>query len=289
LYLVAVQKIDANHITHHHHSQMIMWSTSTPAIISFAFLPYFSTRHQFLTSSLPRSRCVATSGINSNISNEFSDIRRGKIYIQNNFITTAEVDALQKDIQQLKDSREFQPSGLSNRVLDDKNIFGTSDRLSCTITPDLFKGDWQHSYVRSFVENKLDAFRHELHDALFPQQLHVNKLSDNEVGDYLNEASLERFKLQLAEMYYSVSPKGSMLPRHQDERHEETKGRKGWIYETRRSISWIIYLNDDWGPDKESGNGGELRAFCRKCCSDAYCGSNDGDIQVGWLRGVQKN
>ena len=112
-------------------------------------------------------------------------------------------------------------------------------------------------------------------------------------------------------MYYSISPKGSLLPRHNDERHEDTKGDNAWIHDTRRSISWLIYLNDNasLGLNKNNDNnnnnnnnssdddndiddtnfaadnGGQLRIYCRKCNDDVMqCGSNDGDIQVGWLR-----
>jgi len=47
-----------------------------------------------------------------------------------------------------------------------------------------------------------------------------------------------------------------------------------------------------------SGSGGELRAYCRMCCSSSnssnsndyiQCGSHEGDIQVGWLRCVKSD
>ena len=70
-----------------------------------------------------------------------------------------------------------------------------------------------------------------------------------------------------------------------DKRHEETKGTKGWLHETRRSILWILYLNDaDWGGENSvsnGGDGGELQAYCQR--SRATCGANKGDLQVGWV------
>ena len=216
----------------------------------------------------------------SNVDCEYSKIRQGEIYVQENFLTPQQVQLLRQDIAQLQrysttSSKGFRPSGLSNRVKGDKNKFGSSDRLTCTITSELYASNKTLLEARSLVEDKLETLRRTLQEELsWPLETHHRTL-------------------ELAELYYSVSPKGSHLPRHQDERHEETKGSKGWINDTRRSISWLIYLNEDgWGKSttsttqKSSGQGGELRAYVRKCCSNqgVQCGSHDGNIQVGWLR-----
>lgn len=66
-----------------------------------------------------------------------------------------------------------------------------------------------------------------------------------------------------------------------DERHEETKGEKAWRAGTRRSISWLLFLNES-GWDDGNGAGGELRAYCR-LCDDARCGEHEGNVQVGWI------
>ena len=213
--------------------------------------------------------------------------------MEHNFITSSDIAALQEDIAQLKNSLKFQPSGLSNRVPGDQNIFGASDRLTCTITSDLIEGNDQYSYIRSAVEDKLKLLKRDLEISLSPS--HANSSIN---GDELIEIEMG-LELELAEMYYSISPKSSHLPRHNDERHEDTKGDKGWMYDTRRSISWLIYLNgEDWesgapivksdGANCEensySGSGGELRAYCRNCRSSLQCGSHDGNIQIGWLR-----
>ncbi len=220
---------------------------------------------------------------------DYSEIRKGKIFVQHNFLQPGQITALQHDIQQLKQctSTTFLPSGLSNRIKGDENIFGESDRMCCTITPDLFRGDEDLSHMRYVVEEKLELLKDDLEQVLSSQQF-----------------SKQKVELELAEMYYSISPKGSHLPRHQDERHEDTKGEKAWINETRRSISWLIYLNhNEWGTltSEDSGariedvspttigmygSGGEFRAYCRPFCNEKcmYCGSNEGDIQVGWLR-----
>jgi len=228
----------------------------------------------------------------NNYHDDYSKICRGEIHVRENFLTPDQVERLQKDIFQLQqqqkqtetetetettETKTFRPSGLSNRVAGDRNEFGSSDRLTCTITPDLWKGNTNYSSMRLAVEEKLENIKMELEKAL----------------------SKPNGSLELAEMYYSLSPKGSHLPRHQDERHEMTKGDKGWINETRRSISWLIYLNNHgWRGCNSSidakrhsqevandaGSGGELRAHVRKCCKGVQCGSHDGNIQVGWLR-----
>jgi hypothetical protein len=216
---------------------------------------------------------------------DYSKIRKGEIYVQHNFLNSTQVALLRKDIAQLQQHRltetaaatttrttrtklTFQPSGLSNRVAGDRNVFGFSDRLTCTITPDLLKGDEKLSSMRLVVEEKMEDLKVKLQVALSspkPKPIAPNGRCCAFVNDAATEEDKHRNdcrsssslpvdnrertcrleQLELAEMYYSISPKGSHLPRHQDERHEETKGNKGWINDTRRSISWLIYLNDD--------------------------------------------
>ena len=75
---------------------------------------------------------------------------------------------------------------------------------------------------------------------------------------------------------------GALLARHVDEHHEEVKGRAGWSRPTRRSISWLVYLNEpDWDP---IGDGGELRTYGRRVPSAHSVGARNGDLQLGWLR-----
>jgi len=64
-----------------------------------------------------------------------------------------------------------------------------------------------------------------------------------------------------------------------DERHEETKGPRGWMLPSRRSVSWLIYLSD------ADIQGGELRSFVKKNfnSNEQEVGSHSGNLQVGWL------
>jgi hypothetical protein len=74
---------------------------------------------------------------------------------------------------------------------------------------------------------------------------------------------------------------GALLARHIDEHHEEVKGRVGWSRPTRRSLSWLVYLNEDWDSNTD---GGCLRTYERKTQSAFPVGSRNGDLQIGWLR-----
>ena len=74
------------------------------------------------------------------------------------------------------------------------------------------------------------------------------------------------------------------MKRHIDEHHEETKGRAGWSAPSRRSVSWLVYLNPSWDASRQ---GGELRAFERVAAARGAVGATrEGDLQVGWLRGT---
>jgi hypothetical protein len=244
--------------------------------------------------------------IDIDIDIDYSIIQRGGIFIQPNWINTQQIDALRQDIHHLRSSSTstststnssnqnkqqinnsvFIPSGLSNRVDGDNNIFGKSDRLTCTITSDLPQeknGIQVHengTSIRNEMDDKLHQLAHDLSKqlsiSLSPATRKISNASTNRNTN--TNASFPTYKkiLSLEEQYYSISPPGSLLPRHMDERHEETKGEMGWISESRRSISWLLYLSD------EDIEGGELRAYVRHC-KGPFCGSHEGNIQVGWL------
>ena len=93
---------------------------------------------------------------------------------------------------------------------------------------------------------------------------------------------------QTHEMEYIYYNAGGHLKRHVDERHIELKRPMGAQYSlkpnaTRRSITWLIYLNyDDWDPNV---HGGHLRVYERKHLSHGLVGANGKDLQIGWLSG----
>ena len=83
------------------------------------------------------------------------------------------------------------------------------------------------------------------------------------------------------EISYTRFGQGALLARHIDEHHEECKGIVGWSRPTRRSLSWLVYLNEDWDANND---GGCLRTFERKTESAFSVGSRHGDLQIGWLK-----
>ena len=153
----------------------------------------------------------------------FSIINRGGICVLPNWVDTTLITALRNDIHQLRDNGLFVSSGLSNRAPGDTNAFDPIyDRQCVTITPALpIHGDEEETIrdVRAEIDRRLETLGRTL------------------------SATLDRPNLTLQEQYYSISGVGSSLPLHMDERHEETKGEKGWTTDTRRSISYLLYLN----------------------------------------------
>lgn len=97
----------------------------------------------------------------------------------------------------------------------------------------------------------------------------------------LDRPTLEAEGTLKHEMTYNWYEPGAKLGRHLDEHHEETKGTKGWMLPTRRSVTWLVYLNDDWKEDE----GGALRCFSRGSdyLSSAPVGAHKGNLQVGWV------
>ena len=77
---------------------------------------------------------------------------------------------------------------------------------------------------------------------------------------------------------YNWYEPGASLRRHGDEFHEETKGPKGWLLPTRRSLTWLLYLNKEWRADE----GGALRAYERaRPCDHAVGATDDGGVLCG--------
>mmetsp|Transcript_322 Transcript_322/g.1128 ORF Transcript_322/g.1128 Transcript_322/m.1128 type:complete len:226 (-) Transcript_322:114-791(-) len=83
-------------------------------------------------------------------------------------------------------------------------------------------------------------------------------------------------------MTYNWYEPGAKLGRHLDEHHEETKGPKGWTVPTRRSVTWLVYLNDEW----QANEGGALRTYPRAAPAAAPVGAHMGNLQVGWIGGT---
>lgn len=90
---------------------------------------------------------------------------------------------------------------------------------------------------------------------------------------------------QTHEIQYLHYKPGAVVGRHVDERHVELKRPNGSRLPkkpdaTRRSITWLVYLNDDWDP---KADGGQLRLHERAQPS-AHVGALGQNLQVAWLR-----
>ncbi|EED95691.1 predicted protein [Thalassiosira pseudonana CCMP1335] len=202
-------------------------------------------------------------------------IDRGGIAIVPNFISPSEVSRLRSDASNLYNDGNFivdALAGYGNKAgARDKAKFDTSkDRAVFPayipskhmdgpfVSPTLGDADGRQSLTRL-----ISALRSDLAKELDRPGI------DTPFGGDNHEISYTRFGA------------GALLARHVDEHHEEVKGRAGWSRPTRRSISWLIYLNDeDWDANSD---GGCLRTYERKLPSAFKVGSRDGDLQIGWL------
>lgn len=195
-----------------------------------------------------------------------STVNSGRVFVCDDFLSPSMLKALQDDISFAEEKGIFMTSGLSNRASQTQNFDAKKDR---SVAPVL--GMAYTSLPLKSIEPQIIALRHTL-----ASELSRESLADNALPH---------------EMYYSLSPSGCLLPRHMDERHEELKGRKGWLGSSRRSLSWLLYLSD-YAWDYRS-DGGQLRAFpiaaesAGKTLRNAHVGgSHLGNLQIAWLQGA---
>mmetsp|Transcript_25702 Transcript_25702/g.31663 ORF Transcript_25702/g.31663 Transcript_25702/m.31663 type:complete len:407 (+) Transcript_25702:90-1310(+) len=198
----------------------------------------------------------------------YSTIANGKIAVIPNFIQESEIVPLRNDAQNLWNENKFSTDALAG--YGSKGKFDvTKDRAVLRLPQ--WKSDNLGNYQnRQRFGNLMSALRSELAFNLNRPQL-VKGDSTTMYGQGSTEISYTRF-----------GP-GAFLKRHVDEHHEELKGVDGWSKPTRRSISWLIYLNDDWNGSRD---GGQLRCFERKIRpGSARIGAAvNGDLQIGWLK-----
>lgn len=168
-------------------------------------------------------------------------IRRGGVYTEESWLPRDLALALRSDALALRE--QFERSGVTNEAATPK-LFGEEDRMTLTLT-ERVGGDRS---ARGELDRRLDAMCASL-------------------GEELGR------RLSADEQYYSIHGPGAYLGRHMDERHEAFKA-EGFAESSRRSVSWLVYLN-------EEPVGGGLRTYIRESSSD--CGADDGNLQVGWL------
>lgn len=93
---------------------------------------------------------------------------------------------------------------------------------------------------------------------------------------------------QTHEMEYIRYGAGGFLKRHTDERHLELKRPNASRLPlkpnaSRRSITWLVYLNNDW---EAARDGGQLRVYERLHAATVPVGARGRDLQIGWLQAV---
>ena len=209
-------------------------------------------------------------------SDVYETINSGRIAVIPNYLPSNDILRLREDAAYLWNDNKFSTDALagygSNGKFDPKK-----DRavLKLNQWKDKFIGNYK---VRDEFGNSIMAnLRQDLAYNLDRPNLNIGQ-SISKYGEGSTEISYTRF-----------GP-GAYLKRHVDEHHEELKGVAGWKQPTRRSISWLIYLNDPstWNPE---ANGGQLRCFERLNTNISQhniytqVGARpNGDLQIGWLR-----
>ncbi|KAL7570647.1 hypothetical protein ACA910_014921 [Epithemia clementina (nom. ined.)] len=208
-----------------------------------------------------------------------------KIAVVPNFLNSQQVHLLRSDAQTLWNQHKFSTDALAGYGSQGK-FDPTKDRAVLRLNQwkNTESGDW---LVRKQFGERMQSIRTDLAYHLDRPNLNQGlATSSNIFGNGSTEISYTRF-----------GP-GAFLKRHVDEHHEELKGRDGWLKPTRRSISWLIYLNDaDWNGARD---GGQLRCFERSdphsanlrlsrssSGSSSKCrigARSNGDLQIGWLR-----
>eukprot|EP00578_Thalassiosira_sp_NH16_P010759 CAMPEP_0181120190 /NCGR_PEP_ID=MMETSP1071-20121207/24017_1 /TAXON_ID=35127 /ORGANISM="Thalassiosira sp., Strain NH16" /LENGTH=421 /DNA_ID=CAMNT_0023204815 /DNA_START=15 /DNA_END=1280 /DNA_ORIENTATION=+ len=210
---------------------------------------------------------VATTNRSRLISaDDIREISQGGVAIIPDWLPPHLVRAMRADARQLFEDGQFQPDGLTNtaRSRDEQGFTQKADRQT-------FRGGagWDSDVGDCAARGEFASRMRDLRRALA-------------LG--LGRPSLEPEGTRKHEMTYNWYEPGAKLGRHLDEHHEETKGVKGWQMPTRRSVTWLVYLNDGW----EEEEGGALRCFPRdkgSMSTDVQVGAHEGNLQVGWVNG----
>ncbi|KAJ1412120.1 hypothetical protein B484DRAFT_402438, partial [Ochromonadaceae sp. CCMP2298] len=202
----------------------------------------------------------------------------GRVFVWPGFVDVQTTDKLREYVLQLEAGGNFAPSGLSNKGKGDQN-FGKRDRLVCPVSVGMLGGGGGGGSGGVEVGEEMGSVGSvEEGEGIGGVGGAVGVGMDTGVGDVfcpsmaqaLGRVALLRHELSHPlslhrpltdslphEAYCSLSLPGALLRRHLDERHEELKGRRGWTSPSRRSFSWLLYLHQDWTPEK----GGLLRTF----------------------------
>lgn len=199
-------------------------------------------------------------------SKEIQTISQGGVVVLSDWLPPEMVQRMRRDAKGLFDDGYFVPDGLTNTALtkDQQGFNQRADRQT-------FRGGdgWNDAAAGDH------GVRQEFADRM--------RILRKELAIGLGRPSLIPEDERKHEMTYNLYEPGAKLGRHLDEHHEETKGTKGWTMPTRRSVTWLVYLNDEWAENE----GGTLHCYPRALPSKTPVGAHEGNLQVGWIDHVQ--
>jgi hypothetical protein len=192
----------------------------------------------------------------------FRDVKQGCIAVVPNWIPKSLVAALCEDAASLYGQQMFSADGLAAYTTE-RRFDASRDRMT-------FRGDaWGDASLGSI------AVRRELGARI--ASLRMDCVSG------LGRTSLAEDTPRTHEITYSRFGPGASLGRHLDEHHEETKGLRGWTRPTRRSVSWLVYLQpDDWDAKLDGGSLCSFERTAKIPPDGGEVGAHEGDLQVGW-------
>jgi 2OG-Fe(II) oxygenase superfamily len=225
----------------------------------------------FLSDDNPRVRVGLHLGLSPPdrlfTSSIYDTIQEGKIAVVPDFLPKSEVLSLRRDAENLYTSNSFSTDALAS--------YGSSGKFDPSKDRTVLKlSQWKNNVLGDWtVRNNFGARIRDLR-----RDLAINLQRPG----LLQGASVSAYGDGSTEISYTRFGPGAFLKRHVDEHHEELKGVAGWSKPTRRSLSWLIYLNDDWNLN----DGGCLRCYQRTSGHPSHPvgARTNGDLQIGWLR-----
>jgi len=207
----------------------------------------------------------------------FEVINKGGIAIVDDFLPASQISRLRQDAQGLYENNHFKVDAIAGygykaNQRDKAQFDPAKDRAVCPA----FIPSQQR--IGPFLDSNLG----DSDARLALQKLVAEMRSDVSIG--LDRPGMNYYKDEYRnnhELSYTRFGPGAFLKRHTDEHHEELKGVRGWSTPTRRSLSWLIYLNENnWDASQD---GGCLRTYPQLTPSSTPVGSRQGDLQIGWL------
>jgi Rps23 Pro-64 3,4-dihydroxylase Tpa1-like proline 4-hydroxylase len=267
---------------------MIKTSVSLRSLCLLVALFSWVEKDALFANALSAVATTSTSTLPSPLlsSSDVAKIANGGVAVLPGFVPADLVERMRADAKQLQKKGAFRPDGLTNYALGDSEKQGFTPAASRQTFRAEASGS-QQSWLLSDLGDY--STRIEFDDLL--AELRKQLAADLHRPTLLNSDDQQKDR-QRTEITYNWYEPGAKLGRHLDEHHEETKGPMGWRYPTRRSVTWLVYLNDDW----KKNEGGALLCHPRRGHDGTFTdddgtntidcgpiGSHEGNIQVGWM------